>query len=383
MFDLTKASIIQFQVHQHKRRIDPDHLSYPDSSISNCSRNPIMSSSTIVLTGASGNVGSNVLEKLIDANYTVNVVLRSLARSQSFLAERYPTATSTSQLSFTEIPDLTASNAFDAVLSTATYLIHVATPLGSSDLEATVIQPAEALMENLLRSAEKSQTLKRVVMTGSIVSTLRLPDDMLSGRTISPANYNTIPLAEATSSAGAAYQYSKVRAEKLAWAFMGRVEPAWDLVVHLTPSITGRSIEQGWRSDKTGLGGMSSVYRSLFDVEAVEMVFPYFMDVDDVAAMHVKSLDMAAVPGNRRYLASAGIMDSNDVSRKIRDEFPQLRSRVPEVPEGGSVPGTLVKLDLAETNRVFGTAWKGWWESARATVVDILASEEKYGITGN
>jgi NADPH-dependent methylglyoxal reductase len=342
-----------------------------------------MSNSTVVLTGATGNLGSNVLEKLIDANYTVNVILRSLSRSQPFLASIYPKVTSTSRLTFTEIPDLTAPHAFDAVLSTATYLVHVATPLAYSDFDATVIQPAEALMTNILLSAKKSNTLKRVVITGSIVSTLRLPDDMLSSKTISVAEYNTIPLTDATSNAGAAYQYSKVSAEKLAWAFMRREHPAWDLVVHLSPSITGRSTEQGWRSDKTGLGGMSGIYRSLFDVEAVGMVFPYFMDVDDVADMHVKSLDVAAVPGNRRYLASAGVMDSNDLARKIRDEFPQLRSRVPEPPVGGSIPDTLVKLDLAETEKVFGTTWKGWWESARATIVDIIASEEKYGVAGN
>jgi nucleoside-diphosphate-sugar epimerase len=87
-----------------------------------------MSNSTIVLTGATGNLGSNVLEKLIAANYTVNVILRSLSRSQLFLASRYSRAISTSQLHFTEITDLTAPNAFDAVLSTPTHLVHVATP---------------------------------------------------------------------------------------------------------------------------------------------------------------------------------------------------------------------------------------------------------------
>jgi NADPH-dependent methylglyoxal reductase len=152
--------------------------------------------------------------------------------------------------------------------------------------------------------------------------------------------------------------------------------------VHLTPSITWRSTEQGWRSDKTGLGGMSSIYRSLFDVEALEMVFPYFMDVDDVADMHVRSLDVAKVPGNKRYLASAGVLDSNDVARKIREDFPQLRSRVSEPPLGGSIPDTLIKLDLSETHKVFGTAWKGWWETARAITMDIIESEEKYGVAG-
>jgi NADPH-dependent methylglyoxal reductase len=339
-----------------------------------------MSPPSIVLTGASGSVGANVLEKLIEGNHTVNVVLRSLSRSQPFLEQKYPKAISTSQLTFTEIPDLIAPGAFDTVLSTATHLIHIATPIGYSDFAATVIEPAQTLMTNLLLSAQKSTSLERVIITGSIVSTLRLPDDLLSNKLISSADYNTIPLADATADAGAAYQFSKVSAEKLAWAFMAREQPAWDLVVHLSPSITGRSIQQGWKADKTGLGGMSSIYRSLFDRDEVAMVYPFFMDVDDVADMHVKSLDKARVPGNKRYLASAGVMDSRDVARKIREEFPELRSRVPEPAEGSGIPESLITLDLKETEEVFGTAWKGWWESARATVVDILDSETRYGI---
>ncbi|KAF1941775.1 NAD(P)-binding protein [Clathrospora elynae] len=339
-----------------------------------------MSGPNVLLTGASGSLGSNVLEKLIEANYTVDAVLRSLTRSKPFLAHKYAAAVASGQLTFTEIADMTAPGAFDAGLSNASYLLHVATPLGFDNFEETVFQPAEKLMSNILQSAKRSTTLKRVVITGSIVSTMRLPNDMMSNRVISSADYNDIPLAEATTDVGAAYQYSKVTAEKQAWAFMKREKPQWDLVFHLTPSITGRSIQQGWRSEKTGLGGMSSIYRSLFDREAVTMMVPHFLDVDDVAFMHVKSLDTAAVPGNKRYLASAGIIDSNDVARKIREEFPQLRNRVPEPAAGTGIPDALVTLDLAETDEVFGTAWKGGWETARATVLDILTTEKKYGV---
>jgi NADPH-dependent methylglyoxal reductase len=171
-------------------------------------------------------------------------------------------------------------------------------------------------------------------------------------------------------------RYSKVTAEKQAWAFMKRESPGFDLVFHLSPAITGRSIEQGWRAIKHGLGGMSSVYRSLFDVESPKIMFPYFQDVDDVASMHVKSLDTVSVPGNKRYLATGGLLDMNEMARKIREEFPKLRSRVPEK-SGEKLPVDIYKLDLTETDAVFGKQHKSAWESVKATVEDIISTEAR------
>jgi nucleoside-diphosphate-sugar epimerase len=47
-----------------------------------------MVKSTVVLTGATGNTGANVLEKLIDANYIVNVILRALSLAPNYSSPR-------------------------------------------------------------------------------------------------------------------------------------------------------------------------------------------------------------------------------------------------------------------------------------------------------
>jgi hypothetical protein len=53
-----------------------------------------------------------------------------------------------------------------------------------------------------------------------------------------------------------------------------------------------------------------------------------------------------------------------------------LRSRVPEGGAGDELPIPLVKVDISKFGNVFGTQWKGWWESAKATVDDILKLED-------
>lgn len=99
-------------------------------------------------------------------------------------------------------------------------------------------------------------------------------------------------------------------------------------------------------------------------------------DVEDVASIHVKSLDLK-VPGNERYLFhSSHPQDSAEVAKKIREEYPQLRNRVPEVGEDRAESPVKVKVDTSKSDRVFGGPWKDWWESAKDTVDDIIKFEK-------
>jgi hypothetical protein len=49
---------------------------------------------------------------------------------------------------------------------------------------------------------------------------------------------------------------------------------------------------------------------------------------------------------------------------------------VPDGGKGDGLPIPLVKVDISKFENVFGTQWKGWWESAKATVDDILRLED-------
>ena len=164
------------------------------------------SKEVIALTGASGSLGAVVLEHLINDGYTVNAVLRSLAKSRSFLEQKYPIAVSSGQLRFAEIADMTAPGSFDSVLASADRFIHVATPLSNDDFEDKLFKPATALMNNVLFAAKRSPTLKRIVITGSIVATLRVPDLLMSGKTISSKDFNDITRAQAGTTFLHAYQ---------------------------------------------------------------------------------------------------------------------------------------------------------------------------------
>ncbi|KIW73899.1 hypothetical protein PV04_01979 [Phialophora macrospora] len=337
---------------------------------------------TILLTGATGSLGASTLARLLsEANFAVIAVLRSSAKSEPFLRAKYASHVSSGRLSFVEIPDMTAPHAFDEPAARADAILHIATPLAYDDLFDKLIKPSWTIVHNVLAAAEQSGRVKRVVVTGSMVATMRLPDDLFSGRTISEADWNSITADEAGANPGTAYQYSKVYAEQEAWKFMdGQPPRSFDLVFLLAPSITGRSLQGGFKPEKGHLGGQPGLYTALFDVEKPGFLFPIFADVDDVARVHVEALS-PHIPGNERYLFHAPeLMAANPIAAAVREAFPQLRDRVPAPDEGAGsgVPPNLIKTDQSKFERAFG---KQNWKSARLSALETVQDIVDYELT--
>jgi NADPH-dependent methylglyoxal reductase len=235
--------------------------------------------SYILLTGATGNLGAVILKQLLNGGQNVNAVVRSFVRSKEPLSKQYEDATRSGQLIFTEIADMTVAHAFDESAKNANGIIHAATPLNDRDFLETIIKPVSEITKNILDAAKVSPTIKRVIITGSIVSTLQLPNDIMSGRTISEKDWNPTTLEEGLSAMHMAYGYSKVKSEQEAWAYMDANKPGFELIYLLAPSITGKSIQQGAKLSKQSLGGVSAFYRDIFDVQKPGFLFPFFMQV--------------------------------------------------------------------------------------------------------
>ena len=232
---------------------------------------------TVLLTGATGSLGASTLALLLaDPSITVLAILRSLAKSAPFLTSKYSPQISSGQLSLLEIPDMTVPGAFDEPASRADAIMHIATPLAYDNLLEKLVKPSWEIVHNVLQAAEKSPRVTRVVITGSLVATMLLPRDLFSNKLITPLDFNPITLAEAESSPLAAYQYSKVHAEKMAWKFMSEQKRGFDLIFLLAPSITGRSLQERFKPEKGNLGGQPGLFMGLFDVQRPGFLFPYF-----------------------------------------------------------------------------------------------------------
>ena len=88
----------------------------------------------------------------------------------------------------------------------------------------------------------------------------------------------------------------------------------------------------------------------------------------------MKALDQA-IPGNKRYVFYSFKLKSAESANKIRENYPELRSRVPVGIAATTLPKS-AEFDTDETDNVFGKEWIGWWESLDRTVQDILDYEK-------
>ena len=117
-------------------------------------------------------------------------------------------------------------------------------------------------MQNVLSAADKSSWVKKVVVTGSLVATMRIPQDLFSGRTISEEDLNPITVEEAEASPLTAYQYSKVYAEQMARKYMKEQSRGFDLIVVLAPTIVGKSRQKGFKPENGNLRDQPSLHKS-------------------------------------------------------------------------------------------------------------------------
>lgn len=135
-----------------------------------------MSAQTVLITGATGHVGYAALIETLRQGYNVRVAVRSqgkaelvrnAALSKPFVKE--------SQLSFTVVPDITVSGAFDEAVKGVDAIEHVASPIpgpNTSDFERDLIIPAIHGTTSILYSALKEPRIKKVVITSSVATLL-------------------------------------------------------------------------------------------------------------------------------------------------------------------------------------------------------------------
>jgi nucleoside-diphosphate-sugar epimerase len=180
-------------------------------------------------------VGAHVLSQLLSSGHNVTAIVRSLSKSSPVLTQKYSPPIQSGSLILVEITNLSAPHAFDDLAQTVDAIIHVATLLasGKADFPKEVIDSTWIIDHSILTAASK-----RVIITGSIVSTFNRFEESFSGKTIDDKSYNTVSNEQVTSlnNPTAAYMYAKTAAQLKSWEFMTKEKLSFDFVVLLAPS---------------------------------------------------------------------------------------------------------------------------------------------------
>lgn len=273
---------------------------------------------TIVLTGVSGFIAKHVALAALNRGHSLRGTLRSLDRADEVRAALKPQLTAPDaldRLSF-HPADLERDAGWAEAMAGATALIHCASPFPLSqpkDAQA-LIRPA---VEGTLRVLKAAQTagIGRVVLTSSTVAVLNEGKDSLQDED----DWCDLHLPGTT-----AYARSKTLAERAAW------DLARSSGLRLTTVNPGLVV--GPPLDGQFGSSLDLMLRILKgrDPMLPPIGFP-FVDVRDVAEMHLRALERPETAG-RRYIAAAGSITLADVGRLFKSLYPTRRIPTREAP---------------------------------------------------
>ncbi len=241
----------------------------------------INTNAPMLVTGASGYLAGWIIKYLLEAGHTVHATVRNPQKKSSTEHLERIAKTASGQLHFFKADLLNEGN-FDAAMQGCEVVFHTASPfiLSVKDPVKDLLNPALKGTENVLKSVNKTPSVKRVVLTSSVVSIFGDNIDYVkSGKTaLDESDWNTTSSTEHMP-----YPYSKVRAEKRAWEIC-EMQERWDLVTINPAGIWGPSLTKNSQSATINLLISLADGRSKLGVADLKLPF---VDVRNVAQAHI------------------------------------------------------------------------------------------------
>ncbi|KAI0364366.1 NAD-P-binding protein [Pilatotrama ljubarskyi] len=373
------ACILQVAVSRPGGRVSSCTLSTPSLQVLLHSLMP--ANAAILVTGASGFIGSHVTLQLLDAGYRVKGTARGT--KVDLLRDRFGSYTDFKAVAIDNI----ATGDFTDVFQDA--IIHLASPLAARESPESALNSAINGTLNVLRQAEKAGVSK-VVLTSSWATTL---DPSLvatfAGVTFTEKDWGVTSREDVMQEGRTplyVYCATKILAELAAWRF-AEEHRGLDLATVNPPFVYGKPVD-GLTTGAgiTSLGTNALIYQLIAGEPGRPLppqLPPYYCNVRDVARAHVLALDLPKLPAGadvqekRFIVAGPGAMLWTDAVKFLHTQRPELKDRLPSLEDSPPLPGPLSKVDTTRAADVLGMNEYIGWEDTLLETVDALIEAEK------
>ena len=225
--------------------------------------------------------------------------------------------------------DLMERGGFDRAMAGCSIVFHTASPVlvrGVDDPVRQLIEPATRGTRNVLEAANRTPSVRRVVLTSSVSA---IYGDAVDMRRIEAGRFDESHWNETSSERHLPYSYAKTEAERLAWRIAGK-QDRWDLVVVNPGLVLGPALDP--RSSPESVQLMRELGDGSLRLGVAHIEFG-IVDVRDVAEGHLRAGLVPEASG--RHILVGETMALPEVVRVLRSHFgsrfPFPRYTVPRV----------------------------------------------------
>ncbi len=284
-------------------------------------------SKPVLVTGGSGYLASWIIKMLLEDGIDVHATVRDPADANKINHLKALAETSKAQLKLYRA-ELMDSGSFDEPIQGCELVIHTASPFfitGIKNAEEELIQPALKGTKNVLEAVNRTDAVKRVVLTSSIVAIFgdNVDKDQAPGGIFTEKEWNV------TSSSGhQPYSYAKTAAEKEAWKMAGN-QDRWDLLTINPGWMLGPSLSK--RKDSTSIRIMMEFADGTYQ-RGVAKIWYGIVDVRDAASAHIKAGYTPEASGRHIVVGGeATLLDiANILHKHFGDDFPFPKTQAPK-----------------------------------------------------
>lgn len=269
---------------------------------------------TVLVTGGSGYIGSWLVKYLLEEDIIVRITVRDKSNKNKVDFLQRIAEKSKGKLEIWQA-DLLKDGSFNESMQGVDTVFHVASPfmLKVKSPQTDLIDPALRGTENVLNAVNKSETVRKVILTSSVAA---IHGDNIDMKEKGLQEFTENQWNSSSSLNHQPYSYSKTIAEQKAWE-IANSQKRWQLVVINPSFVIGPSLSKS--SDSYSLQFVNELLSGKMATGAPDLMFG-FVDVRDVAKAHILAAKISTAEG--RHLLAERTMGVLDLAKIISNNFP-------------------------------------------------------------
>jgi nucleoside-diphosphate-sugar epimerase len=341
--------------------------------------------SLVLITGATGHIGFRALLDLLTLGYKVRAAVRSEAKANTILnnplfkKSKFPSEL----LSFVVVPDLEQPHAYDEAVKGVNYVIHIASPITTGgeftqeQYKAYFIAPAVKGALGMLEAAATSSSVKRVVITSSVVAQIEFgifaggmsEDQVFNSESRTPNDEG--PYANEFQ----AYSASKTQSLNEVESWMATKKPSFDLVTIHPSFVEGRD-DLALTAQSTITGTNAVLLGSALGKTAPHPMPGATVHNEDVARLHVEALRPDIPAGS--YVAHSNTPAGTFTGTRWEETNQIIARLFPDAvkkglfPNNGVQQSSPVHIDASKTEKAFGWKFQSYEKQVESVIGHYL-----------